>query len=168
MAVSLVVGPGLVADPQDHAPCGPVRHGPGLARPSPPRRSSSRITACPLRREPPKRRRHRRIRHALHSSTAGSCSTWPSRWEIGGTFCIKLSDGFTRALPALCVLALYSASFSAMSLAVRKIDLGVAYAVWSGVGIVANVGHRGPSLSRGYHRPQGGQHRPSSCSAWCP
>ena len=57
--------------------------------------------------------------------------------EIGGTYCIKLSDGFTRALPSLCVLALYGASFSAMSLAVRKIDLGVAYAVWSGVGIVA-------------------------------
>ena len=57
--------------------------------------------------------------------------------EIGGTYAIKLSDGFTRPLPSLCVIGLYCASFSAMSVAVRKIDLGVAYAVWSGVGIVA-------------------------------
>ncbi|MBG0790058.1 MAG: multidrug efflux SMR transporter [Desulfovibrionaceae bacterium] len=57
--------------------------------------------------------------------------------EVGGTLAIKYSEGFTRLAPSACVVGLYCASFYAMSLAVKKIELGVAYAVWSGVGIVA-------------------------------
>ncbi|MDD4731127.1 MAG: multidrug efflux SMR transporter [Desulfovibrio sp.] len=57
--------------------------------------------------------------------------------EVCGTVAIKLSDGFSRLVPSLLVLVFYCTSFWAMSLAVRKIDLGTAYAVWSGVGIVA-------------------------------
>lgn len=57
--------------------------------------------------------------------------------EVGGTLSIKLSQGFSRLVPSLCVIALYGASFTLLSIAVRKIDLGVAYAIWSGVGIIA-------------------------------
>jgi len=56
--------------------------------------------------------------------------------EIGGTMAIKYSEGFSKLFPSACVIGLYCASFYAMSLAVKKIELGVAYAIWSGVGIV--------------------------------
>jgi len=57
--------------------------------------------------------------------------------EVGGTMAIKYSEGFTKFTPSACVICLYCTSFYAMSLAVKKIELGVAYAIWSGVGIVA-------------------------------
>lgn len=56
--------------------------------------------------------------------------------EVVGTYSIKLSDGFSRPFPSLFVLAFYGVSFWLMSLAVRRLDLGIAYAVWSGIGIV--------------------------------
>ncbi len=49
---------------------------------------------------------------------------------------IKYSEGFSKLFPSTCVIGLYCASFYAMSLAVKKIELGVAYAIWSGVGII--------------------------------
>jgi small multidrug resistance pump len=62
--------------------------------------------------------------------------------EICGTTSLKLSDGFTRIGPAGAVILCYGASFALLSLALRGIDLSVAYAVWSGVGtaIVAAIG----------------------------
>ena len=57
--------------------------------------------------------------------------------ELGGTMAVKYSEGFSRIIPSICVIGLYSASFYIMSQAVKKIELGVAYAIWSGVGIVA-------------------------------
>src|SRR5438132_12707882 len=63
--------------------------------------------------------------------------------EICGTTSLKLSDGFTRIGPAGAVVVCYAAaSFALLSLALRGIDLSIAYAVWSGVGtaIVAAIG----------------------------
>lgn len=62
--------------------------------------------------------------------------------EICGTTALKLSDGLTRAGPSGVVLVSYLASFAALALALRGIELAVAYAVWSGVGtaIVATIG----------------------------
>jgi len=62
--------------------------------------------------------------------------------EIGGTVSLKLSDGLTRLGPASAVVICYAASFALLSLALRGIDLSIAYAVWSGVGtaIVAAIG----------------------------
>ena len=62
--------------------------------------------------------------------------------EICGTISMKLSQGFTRLGPAGVVVICYAASFALLSLALRGIDLSVAYAVWSGVGtaIVAAIG----------------------------
>ncbi|MDD3311224.1 multidrug efflux SMR transporter [Pseudodesulfovibrio sp.] len=57
--------------------------------------------------------------------------------ELGGTLAVKYSEGFSRLIPSACVIGLYSASFFIMSQAVKKIELGVAYAIWSGVGIIA-------------------------------
>ena len=62
--------------------------------------------------------------------------------EICGTTSLKLSQGFTRPGPAGAVVICYAASFALLSLALRGIDLSVAYALWSGVGtaIVAAIG----------------------------
>jgi small multidrug resistance pump len=55
--------------------------------------------------------------------------------EVAATTALKASDGFTRALPSAIVVAGYGAAFYCLSLTLRTIPLGVAYAVWSGVGI---------------------------------
>jgi small multidrug resistance pump len=56
--------------------------------------------------------------------------------ETAATSALKASDGFTRLIPSVLVVAGYCASFYFLSLTLRAIPLGVAYAVWSGVGIV--------------------------------
>jgi len=63
-------------------------------------------------------------------------------FEIGGTSALKASDGLTRFGPAALVLVCYAASFAMLSLALKRIELGVAYAVWSGVGtaVIAAIG----------------------------
>jgi len=56
--------------------------------------------------------------------------------EVIGTSALKASNGFTVLLPSLVVMTGYSVSFYFLSLALRAIPVGVAYAIWSGVGIV--------------------------------
>ncbi|GKT01259.1 QacE family quaternary ammonium compound efflux SMR transporter [Acidovorax sp. SUPP3434] len=56
--------------------------------------------------------------------------------EVVGTTALKASDGFTRLVPSLLTGVAYAASFYALSLALKTIPVGVAYAIWSGVGIV--------------------------------
>jgi len=57
--------------------------------------------------------------------------------EVLGTTCLKLSDGFTKPWPAAGVVAGYGVAFVLLSLTLRTMPVGVAYAVWSGVGIAA-------------------------------
>lgn len=54
--------------------------------------------------------------------------------EVAGTTSMKLSEGFTRAIPSVLLFIFYGASFAALTLALRRIDVSIAYAVWSGVG----------------------------------
>lgn len=56
--------------------------------------------------------------------------------EVLATSSLKASAGFTRPLPALVVVLGYLAAFYFLSLALRTIPVGIAYAVWSGLGIV--------------------------------
>lgn len=56
--------------------------------------------------------------------------------EIAGTSALKASDGMTRLWPAAVVIVGYAIAFWCMSIAIRTIPVGIAYAVWSGVGIV--------------------------------
>lgn len=62
--------------------------------------------------------------------------------EVSGTTCLKLSQGFTKTLPSVLLFIFYGFSFTSFSLALKKIDIGVAYAVWSGLGttLIATVG----------------------------
>ena len=57
--------------------------------------------------------------------------------EIIATVALKLSEGFTRPIPVIFVVAGYGLSFYALSLSLRTIPLGVVYAIWSGVGTAA-------------------------------
>jgi len=59
--------------------------------------------------------------------------------EIVATVSLKLSDGFTKPLPVVLVVAGYGLSFYALSITLRSIPLGVVYAIWSGVGTAAVV-----------------------------
>lgn len=56
--------------------------------------------------------------------------------EVVGTSALKSARGFTRALPSLVVVLGYGVAFYFLSLALETIPVGVAYAVWSGVGVV--------------------------------
>jgi small multidrug resistance pump len=56
--------------------------------------------------------------------------------EVAATSALKASDGFTRRLPSLVVVAGYASAFYFLSLTLRTFSMGVVYAVWSGVGIV--------------------------------
>ncbi|MBK1694926.1 hypothetical protein CKO09_09260 [Chromatium weissei] len=62
--------------------------------------------------------------------------------EVVGTTFMKLSDGLTKPLPIALMLTFYVLSFLALTLALKKIEVGVAYAVWSGVGtaLIAIIG----------------------------
>ena len=54
--------------------------------------------------------------------------------EVCGTICMKLSQGFTRLVPSLLLLLFYGLSFGAMTLAIKRIEVSTAYAIWSGLG----------------------------------
>jgi small multidrug resistance pump len=56
--------------------------------------------------------------------------------EVIATSFLKLSDGFTRPLPTLVVAVGYLTAFYFLSLTLRTVPTGVAYAIWSGVGLV--------------------------------
>jgi small multidrug resistance pump len=56
--------------------------------------------------------------------------------EVVATSFLKTSDGFSRLGPSLIVMVGYGVSFYFLSLTLKAIPLGIAYAVWSGVGLV--------------------------------
>ncbi len=56
--------------------------------------------------------------------------------EVIATSCLKATEGFTRFWPSLVVVAGYLLAFYLLSLTLKTIPVGVAYAIWSGVGIV--------------------------------
>lgn len=57
-------------------------------------------------------------------------------FEASGTTAMKLSHGMTRLLPTIAMFGLYAASLSTLSLALKRIELTVAYAIWCGLGTV--------------------------------
>ena len=59
--------------------------------------------------------------------------------EVIATSSLKLSNGFTKPIPSVVVVIGYSASFYLLSLALKVMPVGVAYAIWSGVGLILTV-----------------------------
>jgi small multidrug resistance pump len=62
--------------------------------------------------------------------------------EVAGTTNMKLSEGFSKLVPSMLVLFFYALSIIALTFAVNRLDVSVAYAVWSGMGtaLVAVIG----------------------------
>lgn len=56
--------------------------------------------------------------------------------EVVGTSALKSSEGFSKPWPSLLMVVAYGAAFFLLSLTLRTIPVAVAYAVWSGAGIV--------------------------------
>lgn len=56
--------------------------------------------------------------------------------EVIATSALKASEGFSRLGPAVLVIVGYGVAFYCLSLTLRTIPVGVAYAIWSGAGIV--------------------------------
>ncbi|WP_444921485.1 DMT family transporter [Microbulbifer sp. CnH-101-G] len=55
--------------------------------------------------------------------------------EVVGTSFLKNSDGFSKIIPSIIVVISYGIAFYLLSISLRTIPVGVAYAVWSGVGV---------------------------------
>jgi len=56
--------------------------------------------------------------------------------EVVATSALKASNGFTQLWPSLLVIAGYAIAFFFLSLTLRTMTVGIAYAIWSGIGIV--------------------------------
>jgi small multidrug resistance pump len=56
--------------------------------------------------------------------------------EVAGTVSLKFSHGFSQALPSVLLFLFYGASFTCLNFALRTIDVSVAYAIWSALGLI--------------------------------
>lgn len=59
--------------------------------------------------------------------------------ELVGTSLMKATEGFTRLWPTIACLSAYAVAFVMLSQAVKGMQVGIAYAIWSGVGTAAIV-----------------------------
>jgi len=55
-------------------------------------------------------------------------------FEVLGTTAMKLSEGFTKTVPSIAMGVFYILSLTALTYALKKFDVSMAYAIWSGVG----------------------------------
>jgi small multidrug resistance pump len=62
--------------------------------------------------------------------------------EVAATTALRYSNGFTVLLPSVVTVAGYMLAFGMLSQALRTLDLGIAYAVWAGIGtaVIAVIG----------------------------
>ena len=63
-------------------------------------------------------------------------------FEVLGTTCLKLSEGLTKLTPSVGILVFYSIGFVFLALALKRMEVSVVYAIWSGAGtaIIALIG----------------------------
>ncbi|OAB75514.1 DMT family transporter [Paenibacillus crassostreae] len=57
-------------------------------------------------------------------------------FELSGTISMKISHGFTRPWASVFMFIFYGISFTSLNYALTSIKVGVAYAIWSGAGII--------------------------------
>lgn len=62
--------------------------------------------------------------------------------EVIGTSALKASEGFSKTVPSVVTVVAYGAAFYCLSITLKTVPVGVAYAIWSGVGValIALVG----------------------------
>ena len=56
--------------------------------------------------------------------------------EVCATSALKASEGFSRLWPSVVVIVGYTTAFGFLALTLRTMPVGIAYAIWSGIGIV--------------------------------
>ncbi len=54
--------------------------------------------------------------------------------EVAGTTAMKISDGFTKTIPSIAMFVFYILSLVALTMALKKFEVSMAYAIWSGLG----------------------------------
>lgn len=54
--------------------------------------------------------------------------------EVAGTTAMKLSNGFTNLEPSIFIFIFYAFSFGFLALSLKKLEIGLAYAIWSALG----------------------------------
>ena len=59
--------------------------------------------------------------------------------EVIATSALKFSEGFTKLVPSVVVVIGYGLSFYLLSITLKTLPIGVAYAIWSGVGLILTV-----------------------------
>ncbi|MEH1938992.1 MAG: multidrug efflux SMR transporter [Nostoc sp.] len=57
-------------------------------------------------------------------------------FEVSGTTCMKLSQGFTKLVPSVLIVVFYGLCFTFLTFALKKLEVSVAYSVWAGLGTV--------------------------------
>lgn len=57
-------------------------------------------------------------------------------FEVFGTTMMKLSNGLSNIIPSVLMFVGYIASFAMLAIALKTIDVSVAYAIWSAIGII--------------------------------
>src|SRR3989338_1998353 len=69
--------------------------------------------------------------------------------EVCGTTSMKLSEGFAKLLPSILIFVFYGLSFASLTIALKSIDVSIAYAVWSGVGtaLIAAIDRKSTRLN---------------------
>ena len=62
--------------------------------------------------------------------------------EVAGTTSMKLSEGFSKLVPSVMIFVLYGMSFALLTMALKKLDVSTAYAIWAGAGtaLIAVIG----------------------------
>ncbi|MDP4089306.1 MAG: quaternary ammonium compound efflux SMR transporter SugE [Bacillota bacterium] len=70
--------------------------------------------------------------HWILLFVAGLCEVW---WAVG----LKYSEGFSKLVPSVITVIGMIASFYFLSLALKELPLGTAYAIWTGIGTVGTV-----------------------------
>jgi small multidrug resistance pump len=63
-------------------------------------------------------------------------------FEVAGTTCMKLAQGFARPAYAWAMFGLYAVAFTLLTFALKRLDVSVAYAIWAGLGmaLIAVIG----------------------------
>ena len=63
-------------------------------------------------------------------------------FEVCGTTCMKLSEGFTRLTSSVLIWVFYALSLTSATFALKGLNLGIAYAIWCamGIAIMATIG----------------------------
>ncbi|MGH3089955.1 MAG: DMT family transporter [Rubrobacteraceae bacterium] len=62
--------------------------------------------------------------------------------EVAGTTSMKISEGFTKLVPSVSIFVFYGFSLVLLTMSLKRLDVSLAYAVWSGMGtaLIATIG----------------------------